>query len=322
VASTAKTKLKIIMTHNSQNNTFIKKLQETCRGQLRIQEPLSKHTTFGLGGCADLFFLPADLDDLALSIPLLKEANIPILPLGGGTNTLVGNAGFRGIVICLTAGAHHIDVSQGFVQAGASTQVFSRQCQRAGKTGFEFGCGIPGTLGGAIRGNAGAWGGETFDNLISVKGISLKSGLDETFHKSDLTYAYRRTNFSPDFLIVEANFQLGEEDPEVIQKKMTQMLSERKASQPLSNRSPGCIFKNPPGTSAGKLIDQAGCKGLSVGQVQVSDVHANFMINLGGSSADDVLALIQEVTQRVQSVHNITLEPEIRIIGEYGIVNE
>lgn len=307
---------------NLQNNTFIKKLQETCRGQLRIHEPLSKHTTFGLGGSADLFFLPADLDDLALSVPLLKEANIPILPLGGGTNTLVRDTGFRGIVICLTAGAHNIDVSQGFVQAGASTQVFSRQCQRAGKTGFEFGCGIPGTLGGAIRGNAGAWGGETFDNLISVRGINLKSGLDETFQKTDLTYAYRRTNFSPDFLIVEANFHLGEDNPETIQEKMTQMLSERKASQPLSNRSPGCIFKNPPGTSAGKLIDQAGCKGLSVGQVQVSDIHANFMINLGGSSADDVLALIHKVTQRVQSVHNITLEPEVRIIGEHGIENE
>jgi UDP-N-acetylmuramate dehydrogenase len=306
---------------NVQHDTLIKHLQEKCRGQLRLNEPLSKHTTFGLGGPADLFFLPADLEDLAIAVPILKDANIPILPLGSGTNTLARDAGFRGIVLCLTAGAHKIEVSQSFVQAGASTQVFSRQCQRAGKTGFEFGCGIPGTIGGAIRGNAGAWGGETFDNLLSIRGINLKTGDDATYKKSDITFAYRRTSFSPDFLIIDASFQLGEDNPDTIQATMTQMLSERKASQPLSNRSPGCIFKNPAKTSAGLLIDQAGCKGLSVGQVQVSDVHANFMINLGGTSADDVLSLINKVTQRVQNVHNITLEPEVRIIGEHGIEN-
>ena len=306
----------------SQNKTLIAELQKKCRGQLRLNEPLSKHTTFGLGGPADLFFLPADLEDLAIAVPILKDANIPILPLGGGTNTLARDAGFRGLVICLTAGAHTIDISKNFVQAGASTQVFSRQCQRAGKTGFEFGCGIPGTIGGAIRGNAGAWGGETFDNLIAIKGINLKTGQDETYQKSDVSYAYRRTSLSPDFLILDAQFELREGDPEVIQQTMTQMLAERKASQPLSNRSPGCIFKNPPNTSAGLLIDQAGCKGLSVGAVQVSDIHANFMINVGGTSADDVLTLINKVTQCVQDVHNITLEPEIRIIGEHGIENK
>jgi len=304
-----------------ENNTLVKALQETCRGQLRLNEPLSKHTTFGLGGPADMFFLPADLEDLARAVPLLKDANVPILPLGGGTNTLARNAGFRGLVLCLTAGAHDIDIAKGFVQAGASTQVFSRQCQRGGKTGFEFGCGIPGTLGGAIRGNAGAWGGETFDNLVAVRGVNLSTGKDESYQKQDIAFAYRRTDFSPDFLIVDAHFELGDGDPEQIGEKMSQMLAERKASQPLSNRSPGCIFKNPPNTSAGKLIDQAGCKGLTVGSVQVSDVHANFMINLGGTSADDVLTLIDKVTQRVQEVHQVMLEPEVRIIGEYGFEN-
>lgn len=306
----------------AQNDTLIQTLKKNCRGQLRLNEPLSKHTTFGLGGPADLFFLPADLDDLAIAVPILKDANIPILPLGGGTNTLARDAGFRGIVLCLTAGAHTIDTTKGIVQAGASTQVFSRQCQRAGKAGFEFGCGIPGTIGGAIRGNAGAWGGETWNNLIDIRGINLKTGQDETYQKNDVAHGYRHTALSPDFLIVEATFQLGSDNPDAINTKMTQMLSERKASQPLSNRSPGCIFKNPPGTSAGLLIDQAGCKGLSVGSVQVSDIHANFMVNLGGTSADDVLALIHKVTQRVQDVHSIILEPEVRIIGEHGIENQ
>jgi UDP-N-acetylmuramate dehydrogenase len=308
--------------HGSQNDNLIKTLREKCRGQLRLNEPLSRHTTFGVGGPADLFFLPADLEDLTKAVPLLKDADVPILPLGGGTNTLVRDAGFRGLVICLTTGAHEIDVDQSRVEAGASTQVFSRQCQRAGKTGFEFGCGIPGTLGGAIRGNAGAWGGETFDNLVSVQGLHLKTGKNATYQKTDITFSYRRTDLSSDFLIVDTSFRLGEGDPELIQQTMTQMLSERKLSQPLSNRSPGCIFKNPPGTSAGLLIDQAGCKGFSVGAVQVSDVHANFMINLGGTAADDVLLLIDKVTKRVQDFHHITLEPEVRIIGEFGIENQ
>jgi UDP-N-acetylmuramate dehydrogenase len=305
----------------SKNARLIEELQAKCRGQLRLDEPLSRHTTFGLGGPADLFFLPADLDDLAAALPLLRAANIPILPLGGGTNTLVRDAGFRGLVLCLTAGANKIEITRGTVQAGASTQVFSRQCQRMGKTGFEFGCGIPGTIGGAIRGNAGAWGGETFDRLTRVTGVHLSSGQDETLSKSEIDFSYRRTGLAADYLIVEASFALDDGDPEKILAKMNQMLSERKASQPLSNRSPGCIFKNPPHTSAGLLIDQAGCKGLSVGAVQVSDVHANFMVNLGGRSADDVLALIDKVTERVAQVHNLVLEPEIRIIGEFGIEN-
>ena len=298
-----------------------REIKARCRGELKRDEPLAKHTTFGLGGSADLFFSPADLDDLAVAVPLIKDAGLPIFPLGGGTNTLVRDAGFRGLVICLTSGARHIkfNADEGIVQAGASTQVFSRRCQREGKTGIEFGCGIPGTIGGALWGNAGAWGGEILDHLNWLRGIDLKTSDEIYLLQSEISFGYRHTDLPADLLIVEAGFRLEESDPDTISANMDQMLSERKTTQPLSSRSSGCIFKNPPNTSAGLLIDKAGCKGMSVGAVEVSDIHANFMVNLGGHSAEDVLSLIAQVRKRVFQVHKIELEPEVRVLGEQGL---
>ena len=303
---------------NVQRDLLARELEARCRGKLRRDEPLGKHTTFGLGGAGDLFFAPADLDDLSRAVPLIKDAGLPIFPLGGGTNTLVRDGGFRGLVISLTAGARQIDIGDDEViaQAGASTQRMARQCQRAGKTGLEFGCGIPGSIGGAIRGNAGAWGGETLDHLTGLRGIDLKTGEEIYLAQSDIAFGYRHADLPADLLIVEAGFRVREGDPQVIAATMDRMLAERKHAQPLSNRSSGCIFKNPPGHSAGALIDSAGCKGMVVGAVEVSDIHANFMVNLGGHSAADVLALIARVRDRVFRVHNIELEAEVRIVGD------
>jgi len=273
-----------------------------------------------VGGPADLFFSPADLSDLAVAIPLVRDAGLPIIPLGGGTNTLVRDVGFRGIIISLIDGAKRIQIAQdqGIAQAGASTQVFSRRCQREGRAGFEFGCGIPGAIGGAIKGNAGAWGSETLDRLLWLRGIDLAAGTDIELKQAEISFGYRHTDLSADLLIVEAAFQLEDDDPSAIQTNMDRMLSERKASQPLWRRSSGCMFKNPTGTSAGLLIDQAGCKRMSVGRAEVSDLHANFMVNMGGQSAEDVLKLIRQVQQRVHEVHHVHLEPEVRMIGEHG----
>ncbi len=298
-----------------------REINDRCRGELKYDESLARHTTFGLGGSADLFFSPADLDDLAIAVPLIKDAGLPIFSLGGGTNTLVRDAGFRGLVICLTSGARHIKINahEGIVQAGASTQVFARRCQREGKTGIEFGCGIPGTIGGAIWGNAGAWSGEILDHLNWLRGIDLKTGDEINLAQSEIPFGYRHTDLPVNLLIVEAGFRLEEDNPNKIAANMDQMLSERKTTQPLSSRSSGCIFKNPPNTSAGLLIDKAGCKGMSVGAVEVSDIHANFMVNLGGHSAEDVLSLISQVRKRVFQVHKIELEPEVRVLGEQGL---
>lgn len=295
-----------------------------ARGRLLRDEPLSQHTTYGVGGPADLFFLPADPEDLMSVLPMIREAAVPVLPLGGGTNTLVKDAGFRGVVICLADGMAEVTVDGdgGHVEAGASTQVFSRRCQRAGRTGFEFGCGIPGTIGGALRGNAGAWGGETFDHLVWVRGVDLATGMEMTFRKKEISHGYRRVELPKQYLLLEASFELGEDDPDLISARMDQMLDERKASQPLWMRNAGCAFKNPEGSDpAGLVIDRNGCKGMLVGNVSVSDVHANFLVTKGGITAADVLNLIEKVRDRIFQAEGVELETEVRIVGEYGVEN-
>jgi len=288
-----------------------------------LQEPLSAHTHMGMGGPADLFFLPADVEDLSRALPLVLSAGLPVLPLGGGTNVLVRSEGFRGLVICLTEGAQRIDVQQGqtTAQAGASLQVLSRQCQRAGGAGLEFGCGIPGTVGGAIGGNAGAWGGETMDRLDWLAGVDLRTGEAIRLNQAEVPYRYRWTGLPADLLILEAGFRLDDEDPADIEARMAEMLAQRKASQPLWNRNAGCIFKNPPEGSAGLLIDRAGCKGLSSGGACVSDLHANFIVNRGDASPEDVLRLIDLVRERVLQAHDVALETEVRIVGAHGVEN-
>ena len=298
-------------------------LREVAGGTVLEAEPLSRHTTFGVGGPADVFYLPSEPAGLAKAITLIRDADAPVLSIGGGTNMLVKDAGFRGVALGLTDGMTDIvfDSDTGRVEAGASTQVFSRRCQREGRTGMAFGCGIPGTIGGAVRGNAGAWGGETFDELLWIRGIDLQSATEMTLQKSEIGHAYRRTEIPKDFLVLEAAFSLGEGDPAKIQAEMDRMLAERKASQPVWLRNAGCVFKNPEGTSAGLLIDRSGCKGMAVGNVEVSDVHANFMVTKGGISAAEVLQLIDRVRTRVHDREGVDLETEVRIVGEFGIEN-
>ncbi|MEE2753776.1 MAG: UDP-N-acetylmuramate dehydrogenase [Candidatus Latescibacterota bacterium] len=298
-------------------------LKRTARGRVLEQEPLAKHTTFGVGGPADLFFLPENAEDLADSLLLIKAAEVPVLPIGGGTNMLVKDEGFRGVVIGLTEGMTKITINdgEGRTEAGTSTQVFSRRCQRDGMSGMEFGCGIPGTIGGAVRGNAGGWGGEIFDDLLWVRGIDLCSATDMTLEKDDIKHGYRKAEIPKDVLIIEAVFSLSEGDPEEIQTEMDRMLAERKASQPVWLRNAGCVFKNPKGSSAGLLIDRSGCKGMAAGNVEVSDVHANFMVTKGGITAAEVLKLIDRVRKQVHDREGVDLETEVRIVGEFGIEN-
>lgn len=309
------------MADRSRRDALAREIRAQCRGELRVDEPLSAHTAFGVGGPADLFFLPADLDDLARAVPLMRDAGVPVLPIGGGTNMLVRTAGFRGLAICLTQGAARIRIEADLahVQAGASLQVLSRRCGRAGRTGLEFGCGIPGTVGGAIRGNAGAWGGETLHRLLWLRGVDVASGADVRLEKAEIPFGYRHADLPDGLLVVEAAFQLAEDDPEAVEQRMDEMLARRRTSQPLGDRNAGCVFKNPPGTSAGLLIDRAGCKGLAEGGMAVSDVHANFVVNRGGGSAEDVLALVAQVRERVRREAGIALALELRVVGEQGI---
>ena len=307
----------------SKRISLAREIRARCRGELLIDEPLKKHTHLGLGGAADLFFRPVDMDDLITAVPLVLDSEQQVLPLGGGTNMLVSDAGFRGLVICLAGGLTGMEVEsdRGIAQAGASLQVFSRRCQRAGRTGMEFGCGIPGTVGGAIRGNAGAWGGQIMERAVWLRGLDLRSGESLELQRESISFSYRRTDLPEGFLIVEAGFFLEEDDPGTVQARMDEMLAQRRSSQPLWARNAGCIFKNPPGTSAGLLIDRAGCKGLSVGDVEVSEVHANFIVNRGGGTAADVLSLVRMVQERVQKASGIEMNMEVRVVGERGIEN-
>lgn len=307
----------------SKRNSLAREIRARCRGELLVDEPLMKYTHFGLGGAADLFFRPADMDDLIAAVPFVLDSEMRVLPLGGGTNMLVSDAGFRGFVICLTRGlaGMAVESDRGVAQAGASLQVFSRRCQRAGRAGMEFGCGIPGTVGGAIRGNAGAWGGQIMERAAWVRGLDLGSGQAVELQRDSISFSYRHTDLPPEFLIVEAGFVLDEDEPAMVQARMDEMLAQRRSSQPLWARNAGCIFKNPPGTSAGLLIDRAGCKGLSVGDVEVSDVHANFIVNRGAGTAADVLSLVRMVQERVQQTSGIEMTMEVRVVGERGIEN-
>ena len=303
--------------------SLLTELRRVALGKVLEGELLANRTTFGVGGPADVFFLPDCAEDLANVLALVKDAEVPILPFGGGTNMLVKDAGFRGVVIGLTEGMTHIEIGQdkARVEAGASTQVFSRRCQREGRSGMEFACGIPGTIGGAVVGNAGAWGSEIFNDLLWIRGVDLNSAAEMKLKKTDIRHRYRKVEIPKNFLVLEAAFSLIEGDPDVIQGEMDRMLAERKASQPVWLRNAGCVFKNPEGTSAGLLIDRSGCKGMAVGNVEVSDVHANFLVTKGGTTAAEVLQLIERVRVRVRDREGVDLETEVRIVGEFGIEN-
>jgi UDP-N-acetylmuramate dehydrogenase len=181
---------------------------------------------------------------------------------------------------------------------------------------MEWGCGVPGTVGGALRGNAGAFGGETFDRLLAVEALDMRSGETRRLSPADLPHGYRRCDLPPGLLILRGEFGLSEESPGRVEARMDEILDRRRATQPLYERNAGCIFKNPPGTSAGLLIDRAGCKGLEVGGAAVSELHANFVVNRGGATAADILGLIESVRDRVRRHAGVDLETEIRIVGE------
>ena len=293
-------------------------LLEMCRGDIRFDEPMARHTSFGVGGPADVFFYPSDLDEARQVCGVLARHGVPVLPIGDGTNLLVGDPGWRGAAICLTRSMRAISFQEGVgsAEAGASLSVFSRQCQRAGLGGMEFACSIPGTVGGGVRGNAGAFGGETWDRLRTIEALELKTGEILHLTKADVPHGYRRCDFPPDLLLLSVAFELVPDRPEDVQARMEEVLDRRRATQPLYERNAGCVFKNPAETSAGLLIDQAGCKGLSVGRAVVSDLHANFIVNRGGATAADVLRLIDLVRDRVRKSTGVNLQIEIRIAGE------
>ena len=291
---------------------------DTVQGELRENEPMSRHTSWRVGGPADLFFVPGSLQDLSRFLREL-EPRVSIFWLGVGSNLLVRDAGIRGVVISASRILRDLErVGPYLVRAGSGvpcTQL-ARQCLRWGLAPAEFFAGIPGTVGGALAMNAGAHGGETWERVESVRTID-RHGEIHTRGPADYTVAYRSVTGPANEWFIEAKLQF---DASATASKavLDDMLERRKLTQPLGLPSCGSVFRNPPGDHAARLIEAAGLKGYRVGGAEVSAKHANFIINRAGATATDIEELIAHVRQTVIDTHGVELIHEVRIIGEAG----
>lgn len=281
-------------------------------------EPMRRHTTFAIGGPADLFIQPKTRRELAGALSVLREHGIPFLLLGNGSNMLVADAGIRGAVVCTTELDEVRIGEDGYTltaEAGALLGRVARRAQRAGLTGVEFAGGIPGSVGGAVFMNAGAYDGQMAGVVEQTEYLD-EAGETHTLTGEEHGFAYRGSVFRahPDWTVVRSTLRLQPGDPAAILDKMNDFAQRRRDKQPLNFPSAGSTFKRPEGYFAGRLIEDAGLKGVSVGAAQVSEKHAGFLINRGGATCDDMLRLIELVQQRVREQFGVQLECEVRII--------
>jgi UDP-N-acetylmuramate dehydrogenase len=286
------------------------------RGRLLPNEPLAPLTWFRVGGPAQVLFMPEDEADLAYFLSHLTP-DTPVTVIGLGSNLIVRDGGVSGVVIRLGRGFGEVKVEPGErIRAGTAVPdvKVSRAAQEAAIAGLAFLRGIPGAIGGALRMNGGAYGRETKDALIEARGVD-RAGRVRTFSNADMHYSYRHCGAPDDIIFTEALFQGAPGDPGTIAAEMNKITESREATQPIKSRTGGSTFKNPPGHKAWQLIDAAGCRGLKVGNAQVSEMHCNFLINLGGASATDIETLGETVRTRVKENSGVELEWEIKRIG-------
>lgn len=285
-------------------------------GELLEGEPLARHTSLKVGGPADIYAVPRDLADLRKLVQTLDELRIPRFVIGGGYNLLVRDGGFRGAAISL-ARIDTIAVRQDGIirsEAGGRNIDLARLAEAHGLCGLEFLVGIPGTIGGAVRMNAGAHGSEIFDHLVSLE--LLDNGGIQNCDKKSWKYAYRSLQLDPKKIIIAANFQLAAGTRETISAAMDVCLEKRKVTQQVRFPSAGSFFRNPAGLAAWRLIDEAGLRGMTVGGAQVSEAHTNFLVNIGGAKTADFIRLAAIVKERVLNTSGVSLEEEVRIMGE------
>lgn len=280
-------------------------------------EPMSKHTTFRIGGNADVFVTPNTTESLESIISYVTNNNIPYYIIGNGSNLLVKDNGFRGVIIQLYKKFANIVVNDNVItaQAGALLSTVAKTALNNSLTGMECLSGIPGTIGGAVCMNAGAYGGEMKDIVVKTKVIH--NGKIETISNNDSDFGYRKSKImSENMIVVETVLSLEKGNKEEIQSKMCDLLTQRNSKQPVELPSAGSTFKRPEGYFAAKLIDDSGLRGYSVGKAQVSPKHCGFVVNNGGATAKDVLTLMHNVSSVVEDNFGVKLEPEVRIIGE------
>ncbi len=299
-------------------NQLIAALRAFAReDQIRIDEPMSRRTTFRVGGPADVLFLPESAGQVVRALDAARAAGVPAVVIGNGSNLLVRDKGIRGLVVALGEGFSEVRIDGETVeaQAGVSLAKLAAAAQSAGLSGLEFASGIPGSLGGGCAMNAGAYGGQLSDVLVDAD--VLMGGEIRTLSNAEMQMGYRTTRpLREGGIVLSARFALKRDDPGAILARMKELNARRRDKQPLNFPSAGSTFKRPEGYFAGALIEGAGLKGRSVGGAQVSEKHAGFIINTGGATAADILALIGVVQDEVQARSGVRLETEVRILGE------
>jgi UDP-N-acetylmuramate dehydrogenase len=293
----------------------LKSRMPQLRGRLLANQPLAEFTWFRVGGPAQALFMPEDESDLAYFLKNLPS-EIPVIVVGLGSNLIVRDGGVAGVVVRLGRGFNEVTVEGLRVRAGAAVPdvKVARSAQEAGLSGLAFYRGIPGGIGGALRMNGGAYGRETKDALIEARGVD-RSGNIRVYSNADLHYTYRHCGAPEDVIFTQAIFEGQPGDRDTIAAEMDKITESREATQPIKSRTGGSTFKNPQGHKAWQLIDAAGCRGLVVGDAQVSELHCNFLINRGQATASDIETLGETVRKRVKENSGVTLEWEIKRIG-------
>ncbi len=294
---------------------FLKKLIPVLKGEFLVNAPLRNYTTFHIGGPADIIIFPRFIEDVQAVIKLLYENNIKFIIMGNGSNLLVKDEGFHGAVILLKKYFNEIIICDEFIEAdsGAILPLLSRKAQEKGLSGLEFAINIPATIGGAVHNNASGFG-QSIADIVDEVDIIDKEGKINKFFKNDLKFSYRSCKFPVHGIIIRTKLHLKKEDSTIILKRMKRNVENRNNMQPVNFPSAGSVFKNPQGDFAGRLIESAGLKGKFCGKAQISEKHANFIINTGGAKASDVLYLIELAQKTVLEKTGIKLEREIEII--------
>lgn len=302
-------------------DALVDQLRAACRGAVRADAPLAAQTTLRVGGAARVLVEAECDEDLAAVGLAAQQHAVRVLVLGRGSNTLVADAGWPGVVVVLGRGMRGVeidpDATGGVVRVGAAEPMpaLAVRLADAGLGGFAWGAGVPGTVGGGVVMNAGAHGGEMVDHLVEVDVVRLSSGTRERWPAGLLGLAYRSSALPSDAVVVHATLRLPAADSDVVRAEVRAVRDWRRAHQPINEPNCGSVFTNPPGDSAGRLIDSAGGKGLARGGARVSQLHANFITTEPGATAADVLGLVHDLQALVERVHGVRLHPEVTVVG-------
>jgi UDP-N-acetylmuramate dehydrogenase len=283
--------------------------------KLRFDEPLSKHNYFGIGGNAAAYFEVSTADELAYVARLKKRWNVPVTIIGRGSNLLVSDAGYRGIAVRLIGELNRLEFNQNRVDVGAGVSLprLSKTAASRGLSGVEFALGIPGSVGGGLIMNAGAWG-SSFGDLVERVQVMTNEGELMDLSHNDAHFSYRHSGLKTYFCVTGATLTLTPGDAEEVASLMQDLYNQKITSQPFAEENAGCMFKNPAGHSAGKLIDECGLKGYRVGGAEVSKIHGNFILNLDDATAQDVLSLVHHIQAHVKRERGVDLEMEVQLL--------